>query len=88
MNAMPMTGRKPTNEEIISQVTARLQVRLPAASAAEIRRVVSDLLHSYDESRVRDFIPVLVEREALGMLDPHHGRPARRGPSPIVRQDA
>lgn len=63
-----MGSASPNEDQIITDVTDRVQVAFPARSAAEIRALVTRLFHCYDDSRVRDFIPVLVQREALETL--------------------
>ena len=57
-------------EEIqaLDQLADRLQGRFPDAPADHIRTVVTSVHHQYDESPIRDFIPVLVEREAAEQL--------------------
>ena len=41
----------------------RLRERFPEASPDGIRQLVAEVHHQYDGSPIRDFIPVLVERE-------------------------
>ena len=57
-------------EEIhaLDQLSDRLQGRFPEAPKDQIRNVVRQLHHEYDGSPIRDFIPVLVEREAVDRL--------------------
>lgn len=44
-------------------VVERLHGRFPQAPTERIKQAVVEVHHQYDASRVRDFIPVLVERE-------------------------
>lgn len=65
-----------TTEErrLIGHVEHRLTTQFPHVPASEIRLLVAGLLQRYDGSRVRDFIPLLVEREARDLLsDPAFG---------------
>ena len=59
-----------TTEEIqvIDQLADRLHGRFPDAPVDRIRTVVTQVHHQYDGSTIRDFIPVLVEREAADQL--------------------
>jgi hypothetical protein len=57
-------------EEIraLDQVADRLRGRFPDAPPETIRKMVTDAHHQYDGNPIRDFIPVLVEREVLDHL--------------------
>ncbi len=59
-----------TTDEIhaIDQISDRLRSRFPDATPDRIEKVVHDVHHQYDGSPIRDFIPVLVEREAADAL--------------------
>ncbi len=59
-----------STEEIhaLDQISERLLGRFPQASPDKIRTVIDQVHHQYDESPIRDFIPVLVEREAVDQL--------------------
>ncbi|MBJ7355957.1 three-helix bundle dimerization domain-containing protein [Nocardioides sp.] len=57
-----------TEPQIVARVTARLLVRLPDLSPERVEEVVAAVVGHYRDSRVRDFLPVLVEREALRTL--------------------
>ena len=52
-------------EEIraLDQVADRLRERFPDTPPDNIKQMVSQVHHQYDGSPIRDFIPVLVERE-------------------------
>jgi hypothetical protein len=52
----------------------RLRERFPDASPESIRQMVIEVHHQYDDSPIRDFIPVLVERE----VSDHFRAPAQR----------
>ena len=65
-----------TEEEIraLDQLADRLRARFPDAPSDGIKQMVSDVHHQYDGSPIRDFIPVLVEREVVE----HFRAPAQR----------
>jgi len=50
----------------------RLRRRYPTIPVEMIRREVERLHHQYDDARVRDFLAVLVEREARQVLGRGH----------------
>ncbi len=54
--------------QVLDEVAARLRVKFPEAPLGSIRRAVSEVHHQYDGHPIRDFIPVLVEREVLEQL--------------------
>lgn len=47
----------------------RLATRFPLHSRATIAEIVNQTHQAYDDSRLRDFIPLLVEREARRKLE-------------------
>ena len=58
--------------QAVEQVTERLSARFPNLPAALVRSTVRDE-HARLKGRVRDYVPVLVERAArqrLGMITP------------------
>ena len=65
-----------TREEgqAITEVTRRLQERFPDARPEVIDAMVRDLHHQFDGDPIRDFVPVLVEREAVSRLAPQRDR--------------
>lgn len=63
-------------ETAIREVTARLAKRFPDRPAAEIDTAVCSQYRRFTEARIRDFIPVLVERAArddLAHSSPRNG---------------
>lgn len=48
--------------EAIEQVTARLRTQFPEVPAADIDALVHGRYAELDGSKIRDFVPVLVER--------------------------
>ncbi len=54
--------------DTIAKVTDRLAARFPYASRALVARVVGDEYESLDGSRIRTYIPTLVEHGAKNRL--------------------
>lgn len=52
----------------IDEVVERLADRFPAASTDRIREVVDSVHQEFEESAIRDFVPVFVERGAKDIL--------------------
>jgi hypothetical protein len=52
----------PREELAIAQVSERLQRRFPTLPPAEIDLTVERHYHQFDQSRIRDFVPIFVER--------------------------
>lgn len=57
-----------TDAQIIARVTVRLQDRLPHVPSERVGEVVVSVVAGFRGSKVPDFLPVLVEREALKVL--------------------
>lgn len=49
-------------EQQVESVVRRLQGRLPAVPARALERAVDVEFQSFSSARVRDFLPVLIER--------------------------
>jgi len=64
--------------KVLAEVTARLCERFPDAPPSAVREQVDVLFQRYASSTVRDFVPILVEREMAARL---RGRGAGRVPS-------
>lgn len=58
----------PEETRMLHQVSARLRTRFPEAEPAQLMRVVETAFHELDGARVRDFVEILVEREAASRL--------------------
>ncbi len=52
----------------IAEIVARLAVKHPDASTTDIAWIVLNLFAGYDNAKIRDFVPLLVEREARDVL--------------------
>jgi hypothetical protein len=56
-------------DDAIAEVIRRLQERFPNTPSPQITEAVHEAHHHYDKARVRDFVPVFVEREARASLE-------------------
>ena len=56
-----------TNPEVhaIAHVAQRLRARFPDIRAEAIDRMVMDAAHEFDGRPIRDFVPILVERNVI-----------------------
>jgi hypothetical protein len=56
----------PTEREVaaIRQVTQRLHERFPQVPATTVEATVALQYHRFDNSRIRDYVPIFVERNA------------------------
>lgn len=61
----------------IEQVTERLRGRFPELQPETVRSVVDTVHHQYDGRPIREFVPVLVEREVKDALEVENRRVAR-----------
>ncbi|WP_457207360.1 three-helix bundle dimerization domain-containing protein [Nocardioides sp. P5_C9_2] len=75
----------------IGLVSARLMERFPSVSATVVAEVVGELRGEFDGSRVRSFVPILVERLARDRLAalqaPNAARSDLGGPGTRPRPD-
>ena len=56
-------------------VAARVSAKLPDLTDEAVHHEVVRLFQEYQTSRVRSFIPILVEREAVALLRQSRGSP-------------
>ncbi|NUR07634.1 MAG: hypothetical protein HOQ22_11790 [Nocardioidaceae bacterium] len=56
------------DQESLAQVVERLVERFPHQSRDEVARTVTDSFREFEGSRIRDFVPILVENEARNRL--------------------
>lgn len=59
---------KPDERQIVAQLTERLQGRFPTVEREQVTELVTRLYGEYDDSHIRDYIPVLVEKDAVAIL--------------------
>ena len=58
-----------SEQTVIDELVARLASRYPNVPVATVSTVVWDIHSRFDGSRLRDFVPLLVERNAKKELD-------------------
>ena len=63
-----MTHEPPPAEATITEISDRLAVRFPTTPPATIRDVVTQAYDELADARVRDFVEVLVEKQAKKRL--------------------
>jgi hypothetical protein len=63
-----MTHEPPAAEKTIDEIIVRLQPRFPALPEATIRDAVTRAYEELEDARVRDFVEVLVEKQAKKQL--------------------
>ena len=59
-----MEEREAAELRSVEEVVERLSVKYPGVERAVIAQIVAEEHHEYDGRRVRDFVPVLVEKSA------------------------
>jgi len=62
------SGRSSAEQSAIGQVVARLSQQFPELSAEDINRAVHGQYDKFNDSPIRDFVPVLVERATRRQL--------------------
>lgn len=65
----------PDESKEIDEVIERLMKKFPTATRDEVVEAVSEEHEALTGNRVRDFVPVLVEKQAKKRLKPVHARP-------------
>jgi hypothetical protein len=61
-----------SEQTVIEQLVVRLTRRYPTISESTVATVVRDVHSRFDDRPVRDFIPLLVERNARSELERLH----------------
>ena len=64
-----MTRGALDEEHEVAEITQRLAARFPPLTADAVATAVDEARHRFDDARVRDFVPVHIEREARARLD-------------------
>jgi ribosomal protein L12E/L44/L45/RPP1/RPP2 len=75
------------DQKWIAEVVDRLQLQFPQQSKDALTAVVHDCHREFEDSRIRDFVPILVERRAREALSEPLA-PARAAPIPVQRHEA
>ena len=76
------------SEKLLAQVTDRVHLRMPAATREEVAELVAGLFVAFADSRVRDFVPIFVERDAVDELRQRQGLPRHRTPQLLRLEDS
>jgi hypothetical protein len=63
---------EPSEQKALDHVTLRLQRKFPQTSPEAIRREVEVAYREVRHSRVRTYLPILVERQVSDRLTHHH----------------
>lgn len=63
-----MTHEPPPAEKTINEIVVRLIARFPAQPEATVREIVTQAYEELEGARVRDFVEVLVEKQAKKRL--------------------
>jgi hypothetical protein len=63
-----MTHEPPSREATIAEIVERLSERFPEMAASTVREVVAETYDEFEDARVRDFVEVLVEKQAKKRL--------------------
>lgn len=58
----------PDEQSRVADVVERIQARFPSVDRALVAEVVHEVHRSYAGASVRDFVPILVERDARDLL--------------------
>ena len=64
-----MTRELADEDQALSDVVDRLEERFPSKDRSEIEGAVAEARSHFERAKVRDFVPVLVEREARSRLE-------------------
>lgn len=57
------------DDAVAEEIIERLQKRFPDAPTDSVTQAVTEARHHFARAKVRDFVPVLVEREARARLE-------------------
>ncbi len=58
----------PSEEAAVEKVVDRLAARFPSVDPEHVEEIVDAEVHELDGARVRDYVPVLVEHQAMDRL--------------------
>jgi hypothetical protein len=61
-------GRKVSEADVLSHIKARLRAEFPEVDEQQIDRAVISTYEGFNDSPIRDFVPILVERSARDSL--------------------
>jgi hypothetical protein len=66
-----MTREIVNEDDAFAGIVERLAQRFPEVTRSDVQGVVDAVRHVFDDAKVRDFVPVFVEREASRSLSRH-----------------
>jgi hypothetical protein len=55
-------------EVIVAELAARIRAHVPEPRRSAVDDVIQGLWRQYADARIRDFVPIFVERDALTQL--------------------
>ncbi|MFJ4037165.1 three-helix bundle dimerization domain-containing protein [Microbacterium sp. NPDC090007] len=64
-----MTTEPADEESAISEIVERLEERFPQSSPETVRAAVEDARQHFSRAKVKDFVPLFIEREARARLE-------------------
>ena len=67
-NSRPGGRREATEEDAIRRIIARMVEQFPELPASEVEHAVYGRYDTFDDSSIRDYVPVLVERATRRQL--------------------
>jgi hypothetical protein len=59
------------------RLAARLKAAYPSVDPSVVEEVVATARGSFQQAKVRTYVPILVERRVRALLDTHHEEPSR-----------
>lgn len=57
-----------SERDVVTEVTTRLHARFPDLTEESLEPMVTSVLARYGDSKVRDFVPILAEREVVAQI--------------------
>lgn len=64
-----MSSADPNEAAVIDEIVERLESRFPHQSSGAIRSAVEEARLHFARARVKDFVPLFIEREAKARLE-------------------
>ncbi|MBT9605462.1 three-helix bundle dimerization domain-containing protein [Microbacterium sp.] len=64
-----MINDQPNEDLVIAEIVERLKTRFPDSPASAIREAVDQAQQHFARARVKDFVPLFIEREAKARLE-------------------
>lgn len=64
-----MNAESSDSEAVITEIVERLEERFPRTSPDAVRAAVDAAREQFSRARVKDFVPLFIEREARARLE-------------------